>query len=387
MACERAFGLTSLRLLWLSLILLLGGWSSEVLSQNPNPSPSPSPAPRDEQEAVRVFTEEIRLPVIAIDQFGNYDPTVELDDIMVLEDGVSQQVKSIRRIPANVVLVLDTGGELSGLGGQSKRTSLTKQVASQLLQKIKPGTWVQVMQFNNSVDLLQDWTTDRSLAAAILKTKLSSGKRARFGDAIAAAAKELSDRPEGSRHIVFITDGVDTGSKIDKSEAIKRLLASRATVHIISYTEFVRQKKEGRKSDVRAGQMPTTSDPITSTDPTQPPGTTRSPTFGVSIRLDPAMRRQRKAYEADVKKSQQALTNIAEETGGQILLPKSEEQMVAQAAEVAREIGAEYVLTYKPKRPLAEARTGEYRRVEVTSRRVGLTVRSRRGYVVPSTNN
>jgi VWFA-related protein len=225
------------------------------------------------------------------------------------------------------------------------------------------------------------------LAAAILKTKLSSGKRARFGDAIAAAAKELSDRPEGSRHIVFITDGVDTGSKIDKSEAIKRLLASRATVHIISYTEFVRQKKEGRKSDVRAGQMPTTSDPITSTDPTQPPGTTRSPTFGVSIRLDPAMRRQRKAYEADVKKSQQALTNIAEETGGQILLPKSEEQMVAQAAEVAREIGAEYVLTYKPKRPLAEARTGEYRRVEVTSRRVGLTVRSRRGYVVPSTNN
>jgi hypothetical protein len=130
--------------------------------------------------------------------------------------------------------------------------------------------------------------------------------------------------------------------------------------------------------------MPTSSDPITSTDPTQPPGTTRSPSFGVSVRFDPAMRRQRKAYEADVKKSQQLLTNIADETGGQIVLPKTEEEMIAEAGDVAREIGAEYVLTYRPKRPLAVAAAGEYRRVEVASRRVGLTLRSRRGYVVPT---
>jgi hypothetical protein len=41
------------------------------------------------------------------------------------------------------------------------------------------------------------------------------------------------------------------------------------------------------------------------------------------------------------------------------------------------------VVTYRPKRPLAAAPKGEYRRIEVASRRVGLSLRSRRGYVVP----
>ncbi len=50
---------------------------------------------------------------------------------------------------------------------------------------------------------------------------------------------------------------------------------------------------------------------------------------------------------------------------------------------MARAIGAEYVVTYRPKRPLAEATPGEYRRIEVASRRVGLSLQARRGYVVP----
>ena len=52
---------------------------------------------------------------------------------------------------------------------------------------------------------------------------------------------------------------------------------------------------------------------------------------------------------------------------------------MAQAREAARDIGAEYVVTYRPKRPLAAAKQGEYRRIEVASRRVGLSLRSRQG--------
>jgi VWFA-related protein len=305
-------------------------------------------------------------------------------DILVLEDGVAQQVRSVRRIPANVLLVLDTGGELSGLGGLSKRTSLTREVAIELLNKLRDDTDVSVMQFSNSVQLLQNWTHDRPAILKVLNTKLSSGKRARFADAIVAAAQQLKDRPEGSRHVVFITDGVDSpGGKIDRAQAIQQLAAVRATVHIISYTEFVRQKDDKRKPKYETGQMPTSHDPITTMDPTQPPGTTRSPTFGVGIRFDPAMKRQRKAYEADVKKSQQVLTELAQETGGQIFLPKTSDEMIAQAREAAREVGAEYVVTYRPKRPLSSGQAGDYRKVEVASRRVGLSLRSRKGYVVP----
>jgi len=47
----------------------------------------------------------------------------------------------------------------------------------------------------------------------------------------------------------------------------------------------------------------------------------------------------------------------------------------------AREIDSRYVVTYKPRRPLADAKPGEYRKLDVLARRQGLTVRSRRGYV------
>jgi len=186
----------------------------------------------------------------------------------------------------------------------------------------------------------------------------------------------------------MITDGVDSpGSKTERAEAVKKLVAARATVHIISYTELVRQKSEKKTTELGVHQLPTTSNPVVWTDPTLPPGTTRSPSFGVGIRFDPAMRRQRKAYESEVKKSQQVLTNIAEETGGKLLLPLTGEEMMAKSNEVARAIGAEYVVTYRPKRPLAEARAGEYRRVQVQSRKVGVSLQSRRGYVVPNPSN
>jgi len=374
----------------LSKVLLLSAFllvTNAAYGQQTRPSPGPNPTPSpaaEQEEPVKVFTEEVRLPVMAIDQYGHYDPTLAVDDILILEDGVAQQVRSVRHIPANVVLVLDTGGELSGMGGQTKRTNLTRDTALAVLSQLSKETTVAVLQFNNSVELLQQWTTDRAAIVNTLKKRLSSGKRARFSDAVARAAEVLKERPEGTRHVVFITDGVDTpGGKIDRSYAFKKLASSRATVHIISYTEFVRQKKEEDRDKLNTRQMPNSSDPIRTMDPTQPPGTTRSPSFGVGVRFDPAMKRQRKTYEAQLKNSQRVLSELADETGGRIYLPITSEQMVAQARDAAREIGSEYVVTYRPKRPLANAKQGEYRMVEVAPRRTGLTLRSRRGYVVP----
>ena len=373
-------------------LLLIAAFFAVVAAQTanqepakPQASPKPSPSP---EESVKVFTEEVRLPVVALDSYGHYDPTLELDDILVLEDGVAQQLRSVRHISANVLFILDTGGESSGLGGMSKSTNLTRQVAARLVTQLQDGVSMAVMQSGNATEMLQPWTTDKNAVLRTLKNKLISTKRSRISETIASASVQLRERPEGSRHVVMITDGVDTpGGKVDRADAMRKLMAARATVHIISYTEFVQQKSDNKSSSIATGQRPPSSDPITATDPTLPPGTTRSPSYGIGIRFDPAMRRRRKAYEAEVRKSEQALKNIADETGGRIMLPVNSQEMLAQATEVARAIGAEYVVTYRPKRPLAEATPGEYRRIEVTSRRVGLSLHTRRGYVVPTPQN
>ena len=171
------------------------------------PSPTPKVAPKsEEQERVRVFTEEVRLPVVALDQYGHYDPTLVVDDVLVLEDGVAQQIRSIQRLPVDVLLLLDTGNQLS-----LKNTNITSAVALRLISGIHSGNRIAVMQFAERPELLQAFTTDKSAITKVLKTKLRSGKTSRLSEAIAAAADQFKGTPAGTRHIVLVTDGVLVG--------------------------------------------------------------------------------------------------------------------------------------------------------------------------------
>jgi len=370
-------------LIFSALLVLFLSAGSPAQNTKPKPSPTPPAEPKAEDQ-VKIFTEEVRLPVTATDTYGHYDPSLDVDDVLVLEDGVPQQIKSVRHIPANVLLVLDTGGDMNGQGGLSKSTRVTRGVALRVISRLRYGDRIAVLQSASQAELLQPWTSDVDKLQQVLKTKLFATKRSRIYETITKAAQLLSDQPEGSRHVILITDGVESpGGKVAVDEAIKQLVAARATVHIISYTEFVRQKDDRNPSNITAGVRPPSSDPISANDPTLPPGATRSPSFGIGIRFDPAMTKVRKAYETETRKSERWLADLADETGGRIFLPVSSDEMITKGEEVARDIGAEYIVTYRPTRPLAEAQPGEYRKVEVASRRVGLYLRSRRGYVVP----
>lgn len=363
------------------LIFMVAAHSSAQLSK---PKLSPTPPPKAEDQ-VKVFTEEVRLQVAATDSFGHYDPTLEVDDVLVLEDGVPQQVRSIRHLPANVIVLIDTGNQL-GL----KNINLTRDVALRVISSLHEGNRIEVMQFTERPELLQAWTADKQAAVKTLKTKLHSGKSSRLADALAAAADQFKETPAGTRHIVLITDGVESpGGRTTLPKALKQLNALQASIHIISYTVLARQDLQGRNSVASKGDGIQRdgnpgSNPVANGDPTLPPGTTRTPSFKIgSIDTDVAMRRRRKEYERATRDSEEQLSAIAQESGGQILLPQSSNDLLSEAESVARDIGSQYVVTYRPTRPLALAKPGEYRKVEVAARRVGLYLRSRRGYVVP----
>ena len=370
----------------------------------PAPSPRTAPAERDAQEPIKIFTEEVLLPVVAYDDYGHFDPTVESDDLLMLEDGVPQQVKSIRRIPATVVLLLGTGNEMN----PAQRTSITRDVALRFASSLRPGDKIAVLQFDRRVETLQDWTTAPAEVVHALNTKLHSGRGSRLAEALTQAAARFKDQPRGNRHLVLIADGVDMPSNADYAEAMKvlaaanaersgaqsgvteamkQLVAAQVTVHVISYAALGQQtKKEKAKSasssSVPPGSVRASGIERIGIDPTMPPTASRvGASVGIGITFDPQMRRLRKAYEQALKRSEQQLTSLADETGGRILSPTSTSEMIAQGNEVAREIDAQYVVTYQPKRPLANAAPGEYRRIQVSPRRTGLHVRAQRGYV------
>ena len=354
-----------------------GRAQDEAASPASSPVPSPTPTDREGQEPIKVFTEEVRIPVVVTDEKGRFDPTLETDDILILEDDVAQEVRSVRHMPANVLLLLDTSGGIN----PAMKTSTTREVALSLVSYLKQGDRVSVLEAGDRVELLQDWTTDVAAVTRVLKTKLSSGKRKHLSEALTEAAALLKDTPAGSRHVVLVTDGVETADRAGSAEAVKRLIGAQATVHVISYTAIGREAMKRDNSSVEFGRTRTRTagDIAREADPTIPtPG--RGP-INMTIDTDFEMRRRRNEYIEATKRSEQRLASIAEETGGRIWLPVSKEEMTVQGAEVARDIGAQYVITYRPKRPLAAARAGEYRRVRVVLRRPGLNVRSRGGYL------
>jgi VWFA-related protein len=363
-----------------SLILVL---TSSAQGQKPQPSPSPTPK-TEEQEPVRVFTEEVRLQVAALDQYGHYDPTLELDEVLVLEDGVPQQVRSIQHLPTNVLLLLDTGNQL-GL----KNTNTTRDIAQRVISTLGAGNRIAVMQFTDRPELLQTWTSDKETATKALKTKLHSGKTSRLSEALVAAADQFKEIPPGTRHIVLITDGVEgPGGRFNLAASLKQLNSLQASVHVISYTvlsrKTIQQLNAWRKGDGIQRDGNPASNPVANGDPTLPPGTTRTPSFRLGSKdADPGLAKRRKDYERATRFSEAQLAEIAEESGGQFWLPESTGELLDEAESIARDIGSQYVVTYRPTRPLASAKPGEYRKVEVASRRVGLYLRSRQGYVVP----
>ena len=72
------------------------------------------------------------------------------------------------------------------------------------------------------------------------------------------AANQMRDRPQGNRHVVMITDGVQSPAKESIESGLSKLRAANAVVHVISYTSvsgkpWSRQRRLKRNRDKEPG--------------------------------------------------------------------------------------------------------------------------------------
>jgi VWFA-related protein len=369
--------LIQLTVMVIAFAAAVGSYAQEI---SPKPTPQSTPPIIESQEKVKVFTEEVVIPVSAYDDSGHLSAALEPQDILVFEDDVRQTVRSVRRIPANVLLLLDTGGELN----PAMSLSITRDIATRLISNLRPGDRVATIQFSSHLELVNDWTTDREQLVRALKTKLISGKRPQLIKALFAAAQRLKEVPAGTRHIVLITDGVDSSDDAESlNEAIRQLLDSNVTVHVISYGALGRKKIDKQNPLVKITNKKRKSAKDIADELMYPnkPDYKKWKKIYVIVDTDFEMRKKRDAYKEATIQAESWLRGLAEETGGLAFVPRATAEMGPQADEIAREIDSQYVVTYTPKRPLAEAAVEEYRRINVAPGIGGLHVRTRRGYV------
>ncbi len=342
---------------------------------------TPAPTPIQDDEPERVFTEEIKLNVSAVDRAGKFVSNVKKDDLVIIEDGRLHQASSLRRIPANVLIVMDTGGEMR----QAKGFEQTKKTAKNLVNALSAEDSVAIMQYHDKVEIIAEWTNKED-ALKIINTKANFGRRSVFINALEAATRFLQKTPLENRHLVLITDGTDSlSSASERNAAMRNLLATDINVHVVSYTKLelidIEPRTKGVSKTPPKSAMP---DEVKATMPRGVQDMMNAP-VRVTINTDRAFLRKMRERKTALVESEKYLIELSKDTNGAFILPEWKEEMLDKTALVAGVIDSSYVVTYTPKRPLSESKAGEVRSIEVTSRRPDLLVQANRKLVAVNT--
>jgi len=324
-----------------------------------------------EKPMVRIETREVAVPIIAYDSDGNYVNDLRPKDVLVLEEGEARQVTNLKRDPANVVLILDLANEIGtfkngatehygkpeapiwerGANYKVVRGPTQWEFANQFISGLSPTDKLAIIQYAEKPQLIQDWTSDRDQATRAISSKYRVGLKSSYYDALKLAADKLQSRPEGRRIVVLISDGLDSNSKINQSKAIQALEKARATVFVVGWAAALRHEIE-----LNIGW-------IANHEPGGPSAIKR--------------RAELRQYVLQLEGAATELRQLAENSGGDLLLPPTHDDLIRANKNVNAEIGAQYTLSFlTEKAPSLE----DKRAIEVLPARHGLTVRSRRSY-------
>ncbi len=303
-------------------------------TQTPAPPPPPPPstsAPAAASQApqrpsFRGGVDVVSLNVTVTDQSRNFVTSLEQGDFVVFEDGVKQDVTYFNKaqLPVALSLLIDTSASMED------KLRLAQEAAIGFIRRMKADDIAQVIDFDNRVSILQQFTSDRPALEAAIRQTVPNGSTS-LHNAIYISLKELkkvratSSGDVRRQAIVVLSDGEDTSSLVPFEEVLD--LAKRSEV--IVYTIGIR----GR--DLGARGFP----------------------------------------EAEF-----VLKQFAQETGGRSFFPTGATELEGIYAQIADELAAQYALAYSSRNP---RRDGQWRRIVVRTTRPDLAARTKQGYFGP----
>ena len=350
-------------------------------SQKPTDSKTAEPAAPQEVEAgdiIKVDTTLVTIPVSVMDRDGRYVPNLRKEDFRLWEDGVEQDVAFFSSVdkPFSVVLMLDTSPSTQF------RLEDIQEAAISFVNQLRPDDRVMVVSFNGEINVLSDFTSDRSkLDRAIRRAHTDDGTR--LYDAVDAVINRELSKVQGRKAIVLFTDGVDTTSRRATYESnLQDAQELDALIYSVEYDT---------SGDVAGVTFP---------DPNDVFGQILGGIFGGGRRSGGGYPRGGGGYprggggyprgggnyprgtgRSDYELAEQYLREIADSTGGRQYHADSLQNMSLAFANVAEELRRQYSVGYYPKRP---GQPGERRQIKVRANEPNLAVRSRDSYVVNS---
>jgi VWFA-related protein len=304
------------------------------------------------EEVLRVESNLVQLNVGVVDQQGRAVTSLARDDFAVYEDGVRQPIQTFEpaSAPFSLVLLLDVSGST-----MSFRPSL-KQAAMRFIDALSPEDRVAVISFNQKVQTLAGFTTDRRKIAYAIDIADGRGET-QFYKALNYSLEQLAKEGKRRKAIVVMTDGIDT-----QMRNADRASAAHA------------QTNEEAIASIKPDASPQLNSVLNAADRQ---GVTIFPLAlpsGDPKRLplpDPTI-------TAIYTSARTRLQTLADRTGGNLNEIRRLDELARLYAEVAASLRTLYTIVYKPSS--TEAQSGKWHTIRVEVARQPLIAKTKTGY-------
>lgn len=198
------------------------------------PATGSEPAPSGGGDSEVIFRSKGRLVeayATVTDSRGRYVDDLTADQFSVIDLQAPQPLVSFEShaTPVSLALLVDTTASMV------KALPAVKSAALKLIGALREGDSVAVYSFSRSVEELQPFTTDLTMAKRAVLSTHALGETALY-DALARVSRDLSGRT-GKKVIVVFTDGNDNSSTLTTDVAILRVKAAGVPVYTIAEGE------------------------------------------------------------------------------------------------------------------------------------------------------
>jgi VWFA-related protein len=312
----------------------------------PVPAPAPTGLPErinpSEIYTISTATNLVNVEAIVVDRSGNPISNLGKMHFRIFDDGVPQTISNfaVAEAPMTVCMLIEFRNNYWDF------LYLGLQHAYSFVDFIRPKDWVAVVAFDMKPEILTDFTQDRSqVIAALDRLRIPGFSEANLWDALAFVLDRMKDI-QGRKAILLICTGLDTFSKLTYDKVLKIVKTSDVIIYPVSIMEFMAVR------------------------------------YGYFDNIETAQ-------------AKNALSTIAEYSGGRAYFPRFETELNAIYEQVSAQLRSHYSLGFVPtnttrdgkyhklKVELVDPQGGPLRIVDQKGKEVKYRVIARDGYYAP----
>jgi VWFA-related protein len=338
----------------ITLLLLLALPGVFAWGQSPSGPLPPKPGvevqlpPADTEAKLKVHVALVNTPVTVRDGRGDMVHNLEARDFQITDNGLAQQIThfDLGGDPLSMVILLQTSSRIAPLLPEVRKTGIlfTQSVMG-------PTGEAAVVGFNDSVDKLQDFTTNADLIENTIAQLGQGTSGSKLCDAMAVGVEMLSGRPQATadtpgrrRVLMILSEATDAGSEAKLGEVLRQAQLANVTIYSVGLST-TRAELQAKPKDTRPKITPPGTFPL----PPQP-GTPQTPTseenrYGNIDLLAAAVWAVQHIHD---KVKDHALEVAATATGGAHLSTFKDRSIEKAIDEIGGELHSQYTISYTP---------------------------------------